>query len=438
MHLANSSRRERKSLSLLATVLFLSVTPTCLSYTKNPYFAKNANPKLRPIRAGPPMKRDSVPLKVSNYCDQTIWPGIGTQAGTGAGTGGFELASGDVKELTVSGDWQGRVWGRTNCSFNELGTGASNLNGNNGAGAACTTGDCGGVLSCVLTVRISVMTDRNFNTNILWGETPVTLAELDLAGGSAGDQVFYDISLVDGYNLPLQIIFIPGDNPKLKDIPPNLTNCACIATAGWLAPPAASGVSGNSTTDAYPLPYESKYTNDKVADWCPWDLQKTQPTKPGDGVYPYPDDNIQRPVFDPCLSACSKTNSPEDCCTGSYNDPKVCKPNLYATSAKAVCPDAYSYAFDDQTSTFIIPSGGGWEVQFCPPGRSTNILATFKQQMQDLSQSGKMSKAIAADCMNTTIIEKSAAYSGAEEKRVDGRSLSLAALVVVVAWVVLW
>ncbi|OWP07039.1 hypothetical protein B2J93_7773 [Marssonina coronariae] len=421
MHLANRSREERKSSTLLAALLFLSIAPTASSYTTNPYFAKNANPNPRPVRAGPPLKRDSVPLKVSNLCEQTIWPGIGTQAGTGAGTGGFELASGGVKELTVSGDWQGRVWGRTNCSFNELGTGASNLNGNNGAGAACTTGDCG----------VAILT-------IPWGETPVTLAELDLAGGSGGDQVFYDISLVDGYNLPLQIIFIPGDNPKLQDIPPNLTNCACIATAGWLAPPADSGVSGNSTTDAYPLPYESKYTNDKVADWCPWDLQKAQPTKPGDGVYPYPDDNIQRPVFDPCLSACSKSNSPEDCCTGSFNDPKVCKPNLYATSAKAVCPDAYSYAFDDQTSTFIIPSGGGWEIQFCPPGRSTNILATFKQQMQDLSQAGKMSKAIAADCMNMTIIEQGAANSGAQEKRVDGRSLSLGALVVVVAWAVLW
>ncbi|KAG4434773.1 hypothetical protein IFR05_009734 [Cadophora sp. M221] len=413
------NRRERNPSTLLSAFFFLNLIPTALSYTTNPYFARNANPKPRPARPGPPVKRDgTVPLKISNNCEQTIWPGIGTQAGTGAGTGGFELASGDVKELTVSADWQGRVWGRTNCSFNELGTGASNLNGNNGGGAACTTGDCAGVLSCVLT-----------------GETPVTLAEFDLAGGVGGDQVFYDISLVDGYNIPLGIIYIPGDNPKLQDIPPNLTNCACIATSGWLAEPSDSGTSGNSSNSSFPLPYEGKQTNTMVADWCPWDLQKQQPTKPGDGVYPYPDDNIQRPIFDPCLSACSKTNSAEDCCTGSFNDPKVCKPNLYATSAKAVCPDAYSFAFDDQTSTFIIPSGGGWEVSFCPPGRSTNILATFKDQLQALSQAGKMSKSILADCMNITIIEQAA--SGAEENRVD-RSLSLGALVVVVAWAVLW
>ncbi len=35
------------------------------------------------------------------------------------------------------------------------GRGASNLNGNNGAGAACGSGDCAGVLNCVNTVRIS-------------------------------------------------------------------------------------------------------------------------------------------------------------------------------------------------------------------------------------------------------------------------------------------
>jgi hypothetical protein len=271
------------------------------------------------------------------------------------------------------------------------------------------------------------------------GATPVTLAEFDLAGGSGNDQTFYDISLVDGYNIPLGIIYIPGDTPKLQQIPPNLTNPACIATAGWLADPANSGTSGNSSNTTYPIPYESKQTNMQVASWCPWDLQVTQPTKPGDGVYPYPDDNIQRPIFDPCLSACSKTNAPSDCCTGSYNDPQKCGPPLYAKQAKGVCPDAYSYAFDDQTSTFIIPSGGGWEVTFCPPGRSTNILNTFKAQMQSLSQQGHMTKALLQDLTNITIINEAA--SGSERVRGEMPSFNLGstgALVVMVVWAVLW
>jgi hypothetical protein len=137
---------------LFAAIVLLSFAQIAAAYQTNRYFERNPNPLPRPARWGPPTKRDSVPLVISNNCAETIWPGIGTQAGTGAGTGGFELASGDSRSLTVSADWQGRVWGRTNCSFNVAGTGASNLNGNDGSGAACDTGDCGGVLSCVLTV----------------------------------------------------------------------------------------------------------------------------------------------------------------------------------------------------------------------------------------------------------------------------------------------
>ncbi|TAQ84652.1 hypothetical protein B7494_g7028 [Chlorociboria aeruginascens] len=277
------------------------------------------------------------------------------------------------------------------------------------------------------------------NTIPLRGATPVTLAEFDLAGGSAGTQTFYDISLVDGYNLPLGLVYIPGDNPTLQDIPPNLVNAACIATTGLLMDPSSSGTSGNASNATYPIPYESSQTSRTLANWCPWDLQQTQPTKPGDGVYPYPDDNIQRPVFDPCLSACAKTNSPSDCCTGSYDDPKVCKPNLYSTSAKKVCPDAYSFAFDDQTSTFIIPSGGGWEVVFCPAGRSTNILKTLGPQLEALGSAGKVSKSILADCTNITIIEeggKSAADGGLSKEAATRASWG--ALVVMIAWAVLW
>jgi hypothetical protein len=42
------------------------------------------------------------------------------------------------------------------------------------------------------------------------GNTPVTLAEFDLRGGVNGEQTFYDLSLVDGYNLPIGLTYIPG------------------------------------------------------------------------------------------------------------------------------------------------------------------------------------------------------------------------------------
>ena len=46
-------------------------------------------------------------------------------------------------------------------------------------------------------------------------------------------------------------------------------------------------------------------------------------------------------------------------------------------------------AFDDQTSTFVIPAGAGFQVIFCPGARSTNILAVESQQLHQLAQSGQ-------------------------------------------------
>ena len=89
-----------------------------------------------------------VPLKITNLCPDTIWPAIFTAEGTGPGTGGFELLQKSTVDLYVGSTWNGRIWGRTNCSFTEDGTRPSNLNG----GRACSTGDCGGVLNCGMAV----------------------------------------------------------------------------------------------------------------------------------------------------------------------------------------------------------------------------------------------------------------------------------------------
>ena len=92
------------------------------------------------------------PLVVKNLCDEVIYPGIVTQAGHAPSVGGFRLDTGEQRNLTVGADWQGRVWGRTNCSFNPQGTGPKNVGGNNGGGRACGTGDCGGIVNCRATV----------------------------------------------------------------------------------------------------------------------------------------------------------------------------------------------------------------------------------------------------------------------------------------------
>ncbi|KAK4992586.1 hypothetical protein LTR66_006237 [Elasticomyces elasticus] len=354
----------------------------------------------------------SIPLMVTNMCNDTIYPGINTQGGQGPQSQGFELQSGANNTQYVSENWQGRVWGRTNCSFNSQGTGPSG----NGY-QACNTGDCNGVVNCSVT-----------------GNTPVTLAEFTLDGGDG--QTYYDISLVDGYNLPMAIVLLPLSNASFQAIPPNLTNPSCIGTVGDFNPsqsysPYSDGQQATflGTNSSSPLPFANNISYSDVANWCPWDLQVSPPKGPGDGVYPYPDSTIQRPIFNPCLSACARYNSDSDCCNGKYNSPTSCSPNYYSTAAKSVCPDAYSFAYDDQTSTFIIPAGAGFAVVFCPGERSTDILATSKQQLNRLAGKGFG----AASSSSGGMIGSLASSTLAER---DGRTWCRAVLtaLVVVAW----
>lgn len=83
-----------------------------------------------------------VPLVIRNQCPDTIWPAISTQAGKGPSIGGFQLSAGSTQNLSVDTSWNGRVWGRTNCTFDSRGRGT------------CGTGDCGGNLNCVSSVSV--------------------------------------------------------------------------------------------------------------------------------------------------------------------------------------------------------------------------------------------------------------------------------------------
>ncbi|CAG2102931.1 unnamed protein product, partial [Medioppia subpectinata] len=120
-------------------------------------------------------------FRLVNNCPFTVWPGILGNPGKGNPEGGgFQLNSHQTHSYQVGNGWAGRVWPRTNC---------------NGAGH-CETGDCGNKIQC----------------NGAGGVPPVSLAEFTLNG--AGGQDFYDVSLVDGYNLPIRIRPIAGTYRK--------------------------------------------------------------------------------------------------------------------------------------------------------------------------------------------------------------------------------
>lgn len=300
--------------------------------------------KARPIE--PRQDAGTVQILVTNKCADTIWPGVSEN--NGLSNDGFELASGDSRKVSISSTWKGRIWGRTNCTF---------PNGNSLPGA-CLTGECG-AMKCVQA-----------------GNPPATLAEFDMSG--AGDQAYYDISLVDGYNLPMAIVLVPNGVPALSNVKLNQKNPACVGSVNGLAPPDFNPYSGGNsylgTTSGDELPFEKRSTAQDVSTWCPFDLLVSPPPTPGNGVYPYPDGNIQRPAFNPCSSACLKYRKAKYCCTDSYGRGK-CQPNYYSRAAKAICPDTYTFAYEDTSSLFSVDKGGSWEVIFCPGGRSTNILA---------------------------------------------------------------
>nr|AJE25829.1 thaumatin-like protein 1 [Corydalis cava] len=109
---------------------------------------------------------DAATFEIRNQCPYTVWaaavPG-----------GGRRLENGQTWTINVNAGTTGaRIWGRTNCNFDGSGRGS------------CQTGDCNGVLECSA-----------------FGRPPNTLAEFALNQFQNLD--FIDISLVDGFNIPM-------------------------------------------------------------------------------------------------------------------------------------------------------------------------------------------------------------------------------------------
>jgi hypothetical protein len=235
---------------------------------------------------------------MTNNCGYTVWPGLLSGAGTAPlSSTGFELAQGSSATVDVPASWSGRMWARTLCAT-DAATGKF----------ACATGDCGsGSLQC----------------NGGGAAPPATLAEFTLNGSGGMD--FFDVSLVDGYNVPMLIVPQGGV--------------------------AAGGGSSNGSAGAGKCMATGCLVDLNGA--CPADL-RVMPASTGAGG----------PVA--CRSACEAFNTPQYCCSGAYGSPSTCKPSTYSQFFKTACPRAYSYAYDDSTSTFTCSAGTGYAITFCP------------------------------------------------------------------------
>ncbi|CAL2272033.1 unnamed protein product [Prunus armeniaca] len=220
-------------------------------------------------------------MSFKNNCPYTVWPATQTSGKKPQlSTTGFKLAPHARFKLHTPVPWNGRFWARTGCSMDASGK------------FVCATADCAsGQVKC------------NGNGPV----PPTTLAEFNIP--ASGGKDFYDVSLVDGFNLPMSV------NPQ--------------------------GGTGDCKTASCP-----KNVN-KV---CPRELQK----KGANGKVVA------------CLSACVAFKKPKYCCTPPQNTPETCPPTKYSKIFSHACPNAYSYAYDDKKGTFTCKGGPNYVITFCP------------------------------------------------------------------------
>ncbi|KAL7940394.1 PR5-like protein [Trichoderma barbatum] len=203
---------------------------------------------------------------------QNVWPAIGKSLGTGISDplpNGIIIPPGQRHQTAlIPIPWSGRVWPRQFCSD---------------VGDNCLLGDCGS----------SSCWDRS--------STNTTLFEVTVQP----EDMYYDISLVDGYTMSIDVI--PDDS-------------LCKSISCQAPPYLGLGKSGEVV--------------------CPASLEN---------VYG-------------CVSDCSLYGLDKDCCRGAFNSADICQPS--STWFKQVCPDAYSYPYDDKTST-----------NYCQPSNITIIFS---------------------------------------------------------------
>ncbi|KAF5457196.1 hypothetical protein F2P56_021314 [Juglans regia] len=221
-----------------------------------------------------------VTFYVHNKCPFPIWPATAPNTGHPIiADGGFYLPSGQTHNIYTPLTWSGRIWARTGCKFN------ANWN------PARETGDCDGRLAC--------------NGSI--GTPPATLAEVSLQEDK-GKPSFYDVSLVDGYNIPVSI--------TSRQVLPKCTIRGCLKDVNSL---------------------------------CPQELEILN--KNGEVVA--------------CKSACLAFGLDNFCCRNQYGSPKKCKPSVYSKIFKDACPSYYSYAFDTPPP-LVNCASREYVITFCP------------------------------------------------------------------------
>ncbi|KAG8931729.1 hypothetical protein FRC02_002281 [Tulasnella sp. 418] len=235
-------------------------------------------------------------ITVTNQCSYTVWPAVFTDLNVGTAVPdvetGWEAPPGTTRSFAAPDNWTaGRIWGRRDCDFST-----------NPGPTSCSTGGCNGGLLC----------DIRTGT----GVPPVTLAEFTLSASGGLD--FYDVSLVDGSNIPMRIT----------------TSASC--------PVAECAVDLNIN--------------------CPAALKLLD----------------SKGITVGCKSDCLVDPNPQNskaCCSGSYSTPETC-PNsgvINYSFFKTSCPRSYVYAYDESSGTALFTCDknlkADYTITFCPDNK---------------------------------------------------------------------
>jgi len=320
-----------------------------------------------------------------NLCTQDLW--IGSQGNPLPVNGGFKLDAGTTVTYPIAGNTTAcRFWARTGCKHDSNGH------------LVCQTGDC--------PLPPAGYTATNDGTHCyvastgasIGGMPPSTLAEFTLGGGSTITNFpdFYDLSLVDGFNVPIQIVPSNGINQP---------------GAGYFS----CGSPACQTLDCTKMPKELQLTdsagkvyacvsiciaiyNDTQRNLYPDTLGKIWTgTDPATG-FPMKDlvccscglgnGGCSSPT---CEYGCSPFNAPSPQEVGGKCNvtawPIGSNGQRYQIAYSSQCPDAYSWQFDDHQATFhcVYPD---YEIIFCG-GQGAPPMATAGSSGQQPASSGQ-------------------------------------------------
>ena len=354
------------------------------------------------LDGGPPGDGQSHTINIINNCSQTVWVGAFPQVESVminsqqiSTLGGWQLESGQKAVVTVPFAFaNSRIWARTDCMFDSSGTECPNPPGT--TVNCCDTGGC---------------EDENNNFVLdcaMPGVPPATLAEFTLDTSSGGDN--YDVSLVDGFNIPVQIEptgnFTGMDNLYHCQIP-GCTSETCnsdfqLQDCGWgidvnncplqqrlvnvppfVIPPSCMsdsdctgnnvcGVSSGSTMNLACGTYGGCLSPQKACALVP-NLGMPLDCQNNNALYACSNDQscYTTGAQDTCCGCPSWTTEfdGQDSCI-STNPEWTTNVEPIVEFFKNACPTAYSFPFDDSTSLFHCESESGlseYTVTFCPP-----------------------------------------------------------------------